>query len=42
MEFPINQDYFILKEGDERTLELKSFGRMSDALLEALCKAAKK
>ena len=33
---------FILKEGDERTLELKSFGRMSDALLEALCKAAKK
>ena len=33
---------FILKEGDERTLELKSFGRVSDALLEALCKAAKK
>ena len=33
---------FILKEGDERTLELKSFGRMSDALLEALGKAAKK
>ena len=31
---------FILKEGDERTLELKSFGRVSDALLEALCKAA--
>lgn len=28
---------FILQEGDERTLELKSFGRVSDRLLEGLC-----
>ncbi len=33
---------FILKEGDDRVIALKSFGRVSDALLEALCKAAKK
>lgn len=33
---------FILKEGDERVIRLASFGRVSDALLEALCKAAKK
>ena len=33
---------FILKEGDDRVISLKSFGRVSDALLEALCKAAKK
>ena len=32
---------FILKEGDEREIKLQSFGRVSDALLEALCKAAK-
>lgn len=32
---------FILKEGDERVIKLQSFGRVSDALLEALCKAAK-
>lgn len=32
---------FILKEGDERVIKLRSFGRVSDALLEALCKAAK-
>ncbi len=32
---------FILKEGDEREIALKSFGRVSDALLEELCKAAK-
>ena len=28
---------FILQKGDERTLELKSFGRVSDRLLEGLC-----
>jgi len=33
---------FILKEGDERIIRLASFGRVSDALLEALCKAAKR
>ncbi len=33
---------FILKEGDERVIRLASFGRVSDALLEALCKAANK
>lgn len=33
---------FILKEGDEREIALHSFGRVSDALLEALCKAANK
>ena len=32
---------FILKEGDEREIELHSFGRVSDARLEALCKIAK-
>ena len=32
---------FILKEGDERVIKLQSFGCVSDALLEALCKAAK-
>ena len=32
---------FILKEGDEREIKLQSFGRVSDALLEALCIAAK-
>ena len=31
---------FILREGDERTIELASFGRVSDRLLEELCKAA--
>lgn len=31
---------FILQEGDERVIRLSSFGRVSDALLEALCKAA--
>ena len=30
---------FVLQEGDERTLELASFGRVSDRLLEGLCKA---
>jgi len=30
---------FVLEEGDERTLELSSFGRVSDRLLEDLCKA---
>ena len=33
---------FILKEGDERVISLQSFGRVSDALLEALCKAENK
>lgn len=33
---------FILKEGDERIIRLASFGRVSRALMEALCKAAKK
>ena len=33
---------FILKEGDEREITLRSFGRVSDALLEELCKAANK
>lgn len=33
---------FILKEGDERVIRLASYGRVSHALLEALCKAAKK
>jgi len=32
---------FVLKEGDEREIELSSFGRVSDARLEALCRAAK-
>lgn len=32
---------FILKEGDDRVIQLHSFGRVSDALLEELCKAAK-
>lgn len=32
---------FILKEGDARVIQLHSFGRVSDALLEELCKAAK-
>ena len=32
---------FILQEGDRRTIELRSFGRVSDARLEALCNAAK-
>ena len=31
---------FILKEGDERLITLQSFGRVSHALLEGLCKAA--
>ncbi len=31
---------FILKEGDEREIELQSFGRVSDSRLEALCKIA--
>lgn len=31
---------FILKEGDDRVIQLHSFGRVSDALLEELCKAA--
>ncbi|MBQ3666718.1 MAG: tRNA (adenosine(37)-N6)-threonylcarbamoyltransferase complex ATPase subunit type 1 TsaE [Elusimicrobiaceae bacterium] len=30
---------FVLEEGDERTLELSSFGSVSDRLLEELCKA---
>lgn len=33
---------FILKEGDKRLIRLASFGRVSRALSEALCKAAKK
>ncbi len=32
---------FILQEGDARVIQLHSFGRVSDALLEELCKAAK-
>lgn len=32
---------FVLEQGDERTIELASFGRVSDALLEGLCKAAR-
>ncbi|MBO7190870.1 MAG: tRNA (adenosine(37)-N6)-threonylcarbamoyltransferase complex ATPase subunit type 1 TsaE [Elusimicrobiaceae bacterium] len=31
---------FILKEGDEREIELRSFGRVSDERLEDLCKIA--
>lgn len=31
---------FVLEEGDARTIELSSFGRVSDRLLEELCKAA--
>jgi len=31
---------FILKNGDERCIELRSSGRTSDVLLEHLCKAA--
>lgn len=30
---------FVLQEGDARTIELASFGRVSDHLLEELCKA---
>lgn len=30
---------FVLERGDERTIELASFGRVSDRLLEELCKA---
>ena len=30
---------FVLEEGDERTLELSSFGPVSERLLEDLCKA---
>ena len=33
---------FILKEGDERVITLKSFGRVSDALLGGICKTANK
>jgi len=32
---------FILQEGDQREIKLASFGRVSDALLEELCKQAK-
>lgn len=32
---------FVLREGDEREIKLSSFGRVSDALLEELCKQAK-
>lgn len=31
---------FVLQEGDTRTLELASFGRVSDRLLEGLCRVA--
>ena len=31
---------FVLEEGDSRTIELASFGKVSDRLLEELCKAA--
>ena len=31
---------FILKKGDEREIELRSFGRVSDARLETLCQLA--
>ena len=30
---------FVLEEGDDRTIELASFGRVSDRLMEDLCKA---
>ena len=30
---------FVLHKGDERTIKIASFGRVSDRLLEALCKA---
>lgn len=30
---------FVLQQGDKRTIQLASFGRVSDARLEALCKA---
>lgn len=30
---------FVLQQGDKRVIELASFGRVSDACLEALCKA---
>ena len=33
---------FVLQEGDARKILLKSSGRVSERLLEALCKAAKK
>ncbi len=33
---------FILQDADKRTIELASFGRVSDELLEALCNAATK
>lgn len=32
---------FILHEGDRRTIEVKADGRVSEKLLEALCKAAR-
>lgn len=32
---------FVLKKGDEREINLASFGAVSDRLLEALCKIAK-
>ncbi|WP_428074231.1 tRNA (adenosine(37)-N6)-threonylcarbamoyltransferase complex ATPase subunit type 1 TsaE [Candidatus Avelusimicrobium luingense] len=32
---------FILRQGDEREIKLSSFGRISDILLEDLCKQAK-
>ena len=30
---------FVLQQGDKRSIQLSSFGRVSDARLEALCKA---
>ncbi|MBR4355808.1 MAG: tRNA (adenosine(37)-N6)-threonylcarbamoyltransferase complex ATPase subunit type 1 TsaE [Elusimicrobiaceae bacterium] len=33
---------FVLKEGNEREIYLSSYGRVSDALLEYLCKTVKK
>lgn len=32
---------FILRQGDEREIKLSSYGRISDTLLEELCKQAK-
>lgn len=32
---------FVLQQGDKRIIKLASFGRVSDACLEALCKAVK-
>ena len=32
---------FVLQQGDKRVIKLASFGRVSDARLEALCKAVK-